>query len=98
VLGWDVNADLVLDPALGQEPHAELLGRLRTARPGLEVRLLIWDWILFYSLDRQPLPRWRFGTRAGPSVDRSALARRASDHLPLWADVEATAPVLTRAA
>ena len=30
--------------------------------------------------------------RAGPRVDASALARRASDHLPLWADVEIDAP------
>jgi endonuclease/exonuclease/phosphatase family metal-dependent hydrolase len=35
--------------------------------------------------------------RAGPRVDASALARRASDHLPLWADIEVDAPAVARA-
>ena len=35
--------------------------------------------------------------RAGPQVDASALARRASDHLPLWADVEIDVPAVSRA-
>ncbi|MEK0083785.1 VTT domain-containing protein [Benzoatithermus flavus] len=67
VLGWDINADLVLDPPQG-EPLDRLLDRLTAERPELEVRLLIWDWILFYSLDRQFLPQWRFDLRTGDRV------------------------------
>jgi phosphatidylserine/phosphatidylglycerophosphate/cardiolipin synthase-like enzyme/uncharacterized membrane protein YdjX (TVP38/TMEM64 family) len=68
VLGWDIHADLVLDPNGRAEPLDRLLDRLTTQRPGLEVRLLIWDWILFYSLDRQLLPQWRFDRRTGDQV------------------------------
>ena len=60
LLGWDLNADLVLDPDRGGETLVALLGRLTARRPELVVRLLIWDWILFYSLDRQLLPQWHF--------------------------------------
>jgi phosphatidylserine/phosphatidylglycerophosphate/cardiolipin synthase-like enzyme/uncharacterized membrane protein YdjX (TVP38/TMEM64 family) len=68
VLGWDINADLVLDPDGSGETLARLLDRLTAERPELEVRLLIWDWILFYSLDRQLLPQWRFDLRTGDRV------------------------------
>ena len=33
---------------------------------------------------------------AGPTVDRSTPARRASDHLPLWAELAADPPTFTR--
>jgi phosphatidylserine/phosphatidylglycerophosphate/cardiolipin synthase-like enzyme/uncharacterized membrane protein YdjX (TVP38/TMEM64 family) len=68
VLGWDINADLVLDPARGSETLAELLGRLTAGRPDLEVRLLIWDWLLVYSLERQLRPARRFSMHAGDRV------------------------------
>ncbi len=60
LLGWDLNADLVLDPATGPETLVARLSRLTERRPELTVRLLVWDWIFFYSLDRQMLPQWRF--------------------------------------
>lgn len=68
MLGWDINADLVLEPDRGGPPLDRFLDGLAAARPELEVRLLIWDWILLYSLDRQPLPQWRFGARTGARV------------------------------
>lgn len=68
VLGWDIHADLVLEPDRGGPPLADFLAGLTAAKPALEVRLLIWDWILLYSLDRQLLPQWRFARRTNERV------------------------------
>lgn len=55
ILGWDIRSDLVLDPDR-PEPLRRRLDRLVRANPGLEVRILVWDWIFVYGLDREPLP------------------------------------------
>lgn len=68
ILGWDIRADLVLDPDHSAETLRELLDRVATARPELQVRILIWDWLLLYSLDRQPLPWWHLGVRTHERV------------------------------
>ena len=78
VLGWDIRSDLRLEPDADDRPLYLLLDALARERPSLEVRILIWDWILPYSLDREKLPGWRLGALTHPRV-RFALA---GDHPP----------------
>jgi len=59
ILGWDIRSDLLLEPETSGETLAERFVRLLDATPGLRIRILIWDWILPYSLDREILPQWR---------------------------------------
>ena len=68
IVGWDIRADLVLDPDSSAETLRELLDRVVASRPGLHVRILIWDWLLLFSLDRQPLPWWHLGVRTHERV------------------------------
>lgn len=59
ILGWDIRSDLLLEPETSRETLAERFVRLLDATPGLRIRILIWDWIIAYSLDREILPQWR---------------------------------------
>jgi phospholipase D1/2 len=59
IVGWDIRSDLLLEPERSRETLAERVVRLLDATPTLEVRLLIWDWIIAYSLDREFLPQWQ---------------------------------------
>jgi phosphatidylserine/phosphatidylglycerophosphate/cardiolipin synthase-like enzyme len=77
VLGWDIHANLALEPDRDGPPLARFVDQLAARRsPELEVRLLISDWILPYSLDRQLLPRWRFGQGDGAGRVRLELDDR----------------------
>jgi phosphatidylserine/phosphatidylglycerophosphate/cardiolipin synthase-like enzyme len=58
ILGWDIRSDIRLED--DGPPFRAFLEQLLRARRELRVRMLIWDWLLLYSLDRQPLPQWRF--------------------------------------
>ena len=78
VLGWDIRSDLRLEPDADDRPLYLFLDALARERPSLEVRILIWDWILPYSLDREKLPWWRFGLLTHERV-RFALG---GDHPP----------------
>lgn len=59
ILGWDIRSDLLLEPERSAETFAERCRRLLDATPGLHIRLLVWDWIVTMSLDREVLPQWR---------------------------------------
>lgn len=59
ILGWDIRTDLLLEPERSEETLAERLTRRIQAAPELEVRLLIWDWMLPLSVSRELLPQWR---------------------------------------
>jgi phosphatidylserine/phosphatidylglycerophosphate/cardiolipin synthase-like enzyme/uncharacterized membrane protein YdjX (TVP38/TMEM64 family) len=61
IVGWDIRSDLELDPLGDHPPLRVLLKRLLRRRPQLRVRILVWDWPVFFSLDREPLPQLRFG-------------------------------------
>jgi phospholipase D1/2 len=61
IVGWDIRSDISLDPPGKAPPLRTFLKRLLAERPELEIRMLIWDWPLFYSLDREPLPQLQFG-------------------------------------
>jgi phospholipase D1/2 len=45
------------------------LKQLLAERPALHIRMLIWDWPLFYSLDREPLPQLQFGVARTRRLD-----------------------------
>ncbi len=59
IVGWDIRSTLLLEPEHSCETLAGRLVRLLEATPVLEVRLLIWDWVIAYSLDREFLPQWQ---------------------------------------
>ncbi len=60
IVGWDIHSDITLDPEGDACPFGDFLHQLLHERPRLRIRMLIWDWLLLYGLDRQPLPEWRF--------------------------------------
>ncbi|HEX5078180.1 MAG TPA: VTT domain-containing protein [Geminicoccaceae bacterium] len=60
IAGWDIHSDITLDPDGTASPLVQFFEELLRDRPALQIRLLIWDWLLLYGLDRQALPRWRF--------------------------------------
>ncbi|MCB1972389.1 MAG: phospholipase D-like domain-containing protein [Geminicoccaceae bacterium] len=78
IVGWDIRADLVLEQ---DEPQCGTLGEILLRQveraPDLEIHVLIWDWLITYSIERQPLPGWRF------SVDHPRLRLELDDHHPL---------------
>ncbi len=82
IVGWDIRSGLLLEPKQSSEKLGERLVRLLDATPALEVRLLIWDWSIAYSLDRELLPQWQLA----PLHDRltfvldNALPATASHH------------------
>jgi phosphatidylserine/phosphatidylglycerophosphate/cardiolipin synthase-like enzyme len=82
IVGWDIRSNLLLEPEHSRETLADRLVRLLNATPALEVRLLIWDWVIAYSLDREFLPQWQMA----PLHDRltfvldDALPTGASHH------------------
>lgn len=61
IVGWDIRSDISLDPLGDALPLRKFLRRLLADRPTLRIRMLVWDWTLFFSLDREPLPQLQFG-------------------------------------
>ena len=89
IIGWDVDSRT---PVVGEdiEPDdgapAELCGlltHLLEQKPSLEVRILLWDYSMLYSLEREPLPRimlaWRTPARLTVCLD-DELPMGASHH------------------
>jgi phospholipase D1/2 len=69
IVGWDIRSDISLDPLGDALPLRKFLRRLLADRPGLRIRMLIWDWTVFFSLDREPLPQLQFGVAQTPRLD-----------------------------
>src|SRR5262245_31750317 len=69
IVGWDIRSDISLDPPGNAPPLRRFLKRLLAERAELEIRMLIWDWPLFYSLDREPLPQLQFGVARTQRLD-----------------------------
>ena len=66
-LGWDITARIDLDPG-ASSPEAptrldELLAYIARPRPHLRCYILTWDYGALYTLERDPLTRWRLGWR-----------------------------------
>lgn len=66
ILGWDIQATLELVPGhTGEIPSRldQLLAFIARRRPRLRCYVLIWDHAALYTLERDPLTRWRLGWR-----------------------------------
>jgi phosphatidylserine/phosphatidylglycerophosphate/cardiolipin synthase-like enzyme/uncharacterized membrane protein YdjX (TVP38/TMEM64 family) len=84
LLGWDILASVDLRPpvasAAGEAEAAarqpsdaptrldHLLRYITRRRPQLRVYILIWDYAALYTLERDPLSRWRLGWRMPRAV------------------------------
>lgn len=74
ILGWELHSRMRLEgrhkPADGA-PVAigRLLRWLLKRRPELEIRILLWNHPVFYSVNRELFPRWIFGPRMPARVD-----------------------------
>ncbi|MDF1584957.1 VTT domain-containing protein [Marinimicrococcus flavescens] len=68
ILGWDIRSEVSLDPLGSAEPLGRFLDRLVRERPELEICILIWDWALPYSMDRELFPQWSLGLLTHPRV------------------------------
>jgi phospholipase D1/2 len=83
-LGWDITAHIDLDPGVAA-PDAptrldKLLAFVVRRRPELRCYILTWDYGALYTLERDPLTRWRLGWRMPRGV-RLGL----DDHHPVGA-------------
>jgi phosphatidylserine/phosphatidylglycerophosphate/cardiolipin synthase-like enzyme len=55
LIGWDLDAALVLD-SRSPQPLADFLASLLEARPELQIRFLLWDRTIFYGGNRRSAP------------------------------------------
>ena len=66
-LGWDIAAHIDLEPgaATSEAPTRldKLLAYVARRRPQLRCYILTWDYGALYTLERDPLTRWRLGWR-----------------------------------
>ena len=84
IVGWDIASTIDLDPG-GDATEAPtrldaLIAFVTRRRPDLHCYLLIWDYGSVYTLEREPLTRWRLRWRA-PRRVRFAF----DDHHPVGA-------------
>ena len=72
ILGWDFAAAVDLDPggdtSEGPTRLDELIAFVSRRRPGLRCHILIWDYGALYTLEREPLTRWRLRWRTRRNV------------------------------
>jgi phospholipase D1/2 len=72
ILGWDTASTIDLEPG-GDTSGAptrldELLAFITKRRPELRCYILTWDYGSLYTLEREPLTRWRLGWRTSRRV------------------------------
>jgi phospholipase D1/2 len=72
ITGWDFASTVDLVPGLSQ-PDAptrvgDLIAFIAKQRPHLRVYILTWDYGSLYTLEREPLTRWRLGWRTPRNV------------------------------
>jgi phosphatidylserine/phosphatidylglycerophosphate/cardiolipin synthase-like enzyme len=83
-LGWDITAHIDLDPGVAASDAPtrldELLAFIARRRPQLRCYILTWDYGALYTLERDPLTRWRLGWRMPRGVRLGF-----DDHHPLGA-------------
>jgi phosphatidylserine/phosphatidylglycerophosphate/cardiolipin synthase-like enzyme/uncharacterized membrane protein YdjX (TVP38/TMEM64 family) len=85
ILGWELHSRTRLEGA--QKPTdgapvelGKLLRWLLKRRPGLELKILLWNHPVVYSINRELFPRWIFGPRSPERVEILL-----DDHLPAGA-------------
>jgi len=73
ILGWDITGVVDLAPEAAAADGAptrldRLIAFVARRRPALRCYILTWDYGLLYTLERDPLSRWRFGWRMPRNV------------------------------
>jgi phospholipase D1/2 len=75
IVGWNIHSRVRLTPQEAADGVPDELGpflhHLTRTRPGLRVRILVWDWLALYSLERERLPAlsWRTHRRLRFALD-----------------------------
>lgn len=85
ILGWELHSRMRLEGSRRPKDGApielgKLLRWLLKRRPGLEIRILLWNHPVLYSVHRELFPRWIFGPRQPERVEILL-----DSHLPLGA-------------
>jgi phosphatidylserine/phosphatidylglycerophosphate/cardiolipin synthase-like enzyme/uncharacterized membrane protein YdjX (TVP38/TMEM64 family) len=62
IVGWDIRSEVSLDPGGTATPLNRFLTQLVRERRELTIRILVWDWTVLFTLDREFLPRLQFQT------------------------------------
>jgi phosphatidylserine/phosphatidylglycerophosphate/cardiolipin synthase-like enzyme/uncharacterized membrane protein YdjX (TVP38/TMEM64 family) len=70
ILGWDIDSRVQLNPGTSEPPLTLLpfLNEVLTSRPSLHVYALAWDFSVLFTLEREPLPAYRFAWNAHPRL------------------------------
>ena len=70
IVGWDIDSRVQLNPDTAEPPLTLLpfLNDVLAHRPGLRVYALAWDFSVFFTLEREPLPAYRFAWKAHPRL------------------------------
>lgn len=86
IVGWDIDSRTRLCDEGGAPEDGlpltlgEFLKALVHARPELTVKLLLWDYSVLYTLEREPLPTVMLQWRTPKQIDLCI-----DDFIPLWA-------------
>jgi phosphatidylserine/phosphatidylglycerophosphate/cardiolipin synthase-like enzyme len=68
LVGWDIDSRLLLERDPDGPRLYELLNDLAKERPDVHVHILIWDYPLAYSMDREPLQMISFARKTPKNV------------------------------
>ena len=70
IIGWDIDSRVRLNPGTAEAPLTLLpfLNDALTRRPELRVFALAWDFSVLFTLEREPLPSYRFAWNAHPRL------------------------------
>jgi phospholipase D1/2 len=72
IVGWDMASTIDLAPGLDDKEAPtrldELIAFIVKRRPELRVYILIWDYGSLYTLERQPLTKWRLRWRTSRRI------------------------------
>ena len=70
ILGWDIDSRVQLNPGTAEAPLTllEFLNGVLSRQPDLRVFALAWDFSVLFTLEREPLPTYRFAWNAHPRL------------------------------
>jgi phospholipase D1/2 len=70
IVGWDIDSRVQLNPGTADPPLTLLpfLNDVLARQPGLRVYALAWDFSVLFTLEREPLPSYRFAWNAHPRL------------------------------
>lgn len=75
IVGWDINSRTRLVGESGEtgddlpETLGEFLSALVRRKPRLSIKLLLWDYSVVYSLEREPMPSLALQWRTPPQIE-----------------------------